>query len=66
MVNVVKYDEIKDLVGQETGVSDWFEVTQDKVNMFADATGDHQWIHVGRGSEPRKSCPPVVRSPMVT
>ena len=32
--------------GQVLGVSDWFEVTQDRVNTFADATGDHQWIHV--------------------
>ena len=41
--------ELKDLgslVGQEVGVSDWLEITQDKVNRFADATGDHQWIHV--------------------
>jgi acyl dehydratase len=34
------------LVGTELGVSDWHEVTQDQVNLFADATGDHQWIHV--------------------
>jgi len=45
-MRVVKFDEIKGLVGQETGVSDWYEITQDKVNLFADATGDHQWIHV--------------------
>ena len=34
------------LVGQEMGTSDWHEVTQEEVNRFADATGDHQWIHV--------------------
>ncbi len=39
-------EELKSLVGQELGVSDWFEVTQERINMFADATGDHQWIHV--------------------
>jgi acyl dehydratase len=33
-------------VGEELGVSDWLEITQERVNMFADATGDHQWIHV--------------------
>jgi acyl dehydratase len=38
--------EIPGLVGQEIGVSDWLEITQDRVNRFADATGDHQWIHV--------------------
>jgi acyl dehydratase len=38
--------ELKDLVGQHLGYSDWLEVTQDRVNQFADATGDHQWIHV--------------------
>ncbi len=38
--------ELPGLVGQELGVSDWLEITQDRVNRFADATGDHQWIHV--------------------
>ena len=33
-------------VGQEVGVSDWVTVTQEQVNQFAQATGDHQWIHV--------------------
>jgi acyl dehydratase len=33
-------------VGQEVAVSDWIAVTQEQVNQFADATGDHQWIHV--------------------
>jgi acyl dehydratase len=37
---------LKDLVGQELGVSDWHPVTQEEVNLFADATHDHQWIHV--------------------
>jgi acyl dehydratase len=39
-------DELKTLVGQELGVGDWVEITQDRVNRFADVTGDHQWIHV--------------------
>ena len=34
------------LVGQEVAVSDWIPVTQEQVNQFAEATGDHQWIHV--------------------
>ena len=38
--------ELPGLVGTELGSSDWHEVTQDHVNLFADATGDHQWIHV--------------------
>ena len=33
-------------VGHEVGVSDWIEITQDRINQFADATDDHQWIHV--------------------
>jgi acyl dehydratase len=37
---------LKDHVGRELGVSDWLEVSQDRINQFADATGDHQWIHV--------------------
>jgi acyl dehydratase len=38
--------ELPALVGQEVAVSDWLTVTQEQVNLFADATGDHQWIHV--------------------
>ena len=39
-------EEIKKCVGQEIGVSDWLAIDQDRINDFADATGDHQWIHV--------------------
>ncbi len=38
--------EVAACVGQEVAVSDWIEVTQERVNLFAEATGDHQWIHV--------------------
>ena len=38
--------ELKPLVGQELAVSDWITVTQERIGLFADATGDHQWIHV--------------------
>jgi acyl dehydratase len=38
--------DLPSLAGQEVGVSDWLDITQDRVNRFADATGDHQWIHV--------------------
>jgi acyl dehydratase len=38
--------ELPSLKGSVLGSSDWFEVTQDRVNTFADATDDHQWIHV--------------------
>jgi len=39
-------DELKSRVGDHLGYSDWHEVTQEQVNQFAEATGDHQWIHV--------------------
>ncbi len=39
-------DELKAKVGEELGVSEWVDVTQEAINAFADATGDHQWIHV--------------------
>ena len=38
--------EITAAVGEELGTSDWITVEQDRINAFADATGDHQWIHV--------------------
>src|SRR5213078_4015459 len=45
-MNPVDFKDLPRLVGQEVGVSDWLLVDQDRVNTFADATGDHQWIHV--------------------
>jgi acyl dehydratase len=38
--------DLPGLKGQELGASDWFEITQERVNTFADATDDHQWIHI--------------------
>lgn len=40
------FDTVSSLVGQEIGVSDWVEIDQNRINAFADATGDHQWIHI--------------------
>ena len=40
------FDENEAAAGQEIGTTDWVEITQDRVSTFADATGDHQWIHV--------------------
>jgi acyl dehydratase len=45
-MTVVNLADIGGLVGQEVAISDWLVVTQDRINAFADATGDHQWIHV--------------------
>lgn len=42
----LKRDELRSYVGKQFGVSPWHEVTQKQVGLFADATGDHQWIHV--------------------
>jgi acyl dehydratase len=39
-------EALRALLGQELGVSDWLEVTQDLIDRFAEVTGDHQWIHV--------------------
>ena len=38
--------EMQAMVGQNIGTSEWITVTQERVNLFADATGDHQWIHI--------------------
>ncbi|MRV72722.1 MaoC family dehydratase [Duganella sp. FT92W] len=45
MRNIATLEEMKTLVGQEVAVSPWFDITQERINQFADATGDHQWIH---------------------
>jgi acyl dehydratase len=46
MITINGIDGLKAHVGEELGVSGWDDVTQAKVDAFADATGDHQWIHV--------------------
>lgn len=45
-VIVNSYEEFEQLLGKQIGVSDYVEVDQDRINLFADATLDHQWIHV--------------------
>jgi len=45
MSTTVSYDDIAGLAGTDLGWSEWLEVAQDRVNLFADATDDHQWIH---------------------
>ena len=40
------YEEFAAHLGEQLGVSDWLEVDQERINLFADATLDHQWIHV--------------------
>ncbi|WP_458042758.1 MULTISPECIES: MaoC family dehydratase [Bacteria] len=46
MTLIASYTELAGLAGAEIGPSDWLEVTQERVDTFADATDDHQWIHV--------------------
>lgn len=45
MRKISSVEELKILVGQEVAVTDWVAISQERVNMFAEATGDHQWIH---------------------
>ena len=46
MLELERAADLKAYEGKEIGVSDWYTVTQEQINKFADATGDHQWIHV--------------------
>lgn len=46
MKNLIGFEEFKQLSGKEIGVTDWVLLNQDKVNQFAEVTGDHQFIHV--------------------
>jgi acyl dehydratase len=46
MLTLTGLDELKAHVGKELGVSDWHHVTQEKINEFAEVTGDDQWIHI--------------------
>lgn len=46
MTTTVAYADIAGLAGTDLGHTEWLEITQERVNLFADATDDHQWIHV--------------------
>ena len=46
MREIASLTELKSLIGQEVAVSDWVEISQERVNQFAEATGDRQWIHL--------------------
>ncbi len=48
-------DALKDLVGREIATTDWFEVTQERIQQFAEATGDRQWIHLDRDRAQKES-----------
>ncbi len=52
---VSSLDSLKELAGQEVAVTDWFTVTQERIQQFADATLDHQWIHVDAERARRES-----------
>lgn len=52
---VSSLDSLKELVGQEVAVTDWFTVTQERIQQFADVTLDHQWIHVDSERAQRES-----------
>jgi acyl dehydratase len=45
-MQTIAFEDLSKLVGQEIGASDWVTIDQDRINKFADATGDHQWIHI--------------------
>ena len=59
-------EEAKEYVGKEVGVSPWYDVTQERINAFADATGDHQWIHRRRGARQERVPPSADRSRTAT
>jgi acyl dehydratase len=46
MFEMVPVEKLKTMIGQDNGTSDWILIDQKRVNLFADATDDHQWIHV--------------------
>ena len=65
MLTINSYEEFASHLGEELGVSEWLTVDQDRINMFADATLDHQWIHVDV-ERARPRAPITAPSPTVT
>ncbi|MEM1105010.1 MAG: MaoC family dehydratase [Pseudomonadota bacterium] len=56
----IHFNDLESLAGTEVGVSDWHAIDQDRVNLFADATGDHQWIHVDVARATKELGSPIV------
>jgi len=56
----IVFDDLESLAGEVIGSSDWHVIDQDRVNMFAEATGDHQWIHVDVERATREIGTPIV------
>lgn len=54
-VVINSYEEFEKYVGKEIGVSEYLEIPQERINMFADATLDHQWIHVDKERAEKES-----------
>jgi acyl dehydratase len=54
-LQIKNLDALKDYVGREIGASDWFEVTQERIRQFAEATEDRQWIHLDPDRAQRES-----------
>ena len=52
---IASLEDMRNRIGQELAVSDWLEITQERINQFAEATGDHQWIHVDVARAARES-----------
>lgn len=61
MRQIASLVELKSLIGQEIAVSDWVVITQERINLFAEATGDYQWIHLDSERCKRESpyCKPI-------
>ncbi len=55
MVALMTLDELREHLGREVAVSDWFTVSQERIDKFAEATSDDQWIHVDAGRAARES-----------
>ena len=55
MIEIADVWQLRSHVGRELAVSDWFTVTQERIAQFADATGDHQWIHLDQERAARES-----------
>ena len=55
MLLVENLNALKDFVGREFATSDWFEITQDRIRQFAEATEDRQWIHLDRDRAAKES-----------
>lgn len=64
-MRILSYADLPAMAGEDLGFSNWFEITQERINLFAEAAGDHQWIHVDPERAGREMGGPIAHGALI-